>query len=212
MRNRIELPQLYQMLLAASHHVQNRTWNALYNYLMGSSILVLAWSTMYGKGESLSSGSAMVLVAISVVGIVISLAWAMSAGRSTEFMSRHTKQAKAIERNSKSWGRGIREEWHPIEAVDEIRARWNDVPISWNSWIAVFTPMLFSLLYVVLLVATVGANPLCISGWISAPSGLAVWFWLVWWVGHRCEEGLKPDAEQWSGPVRALGWLWRWTK
>lgn len=38
---------LYRVLVGASHRVQNRVASGHYNFLMGNSILVLSWATIF---------------------------------------------------------------------------------------------------------------------------------------------------------------------
>jgi hypothetical protein len=83
---------LHAALIQMVIHAESISWNRFYNFLMGNSILVLAWATIYGSQDR-SILSSIVLSAICVFGASSGVAWAELGKRSRKHVEIHFNQA-----------------------------------------------------------------------------------------------------------------------
>jgi hypothetical protein len=77
------MPVVYQ--IAAQHwaHAEQIRWTLLYNYLMASTILLLAWATVFASS---SNPSRFVLVVLALAGVILSSVWIALGARATSFV------------------------------------------------------------------------------------------------------------------------------
>lgn len=68
--------EIYPVLVQLVIYAESITWNRFYNFLMGNSILILAWATIFVSPCSKGLGGKSVLVAISLLGAASGVAWA----------------------------------------------------------------------------------------------------------------------------------------
>jgi hypothetical protein len=132
-------------------HAEAISWNRLYNFLMGNSILVLAWATVYASTQA-SILTRVVLTAICLLGGGSGVAWASLGGRTRKHVQRHFDQALEIEQTPPMWEDGIPNELKPFTGTSAIRdsAKW----YSTNHFLLKAMPWAFTALYTVMLVAT----------------------------------------------------------
>lgn len=83
-------------------HTDSISWNRLYNFLTAASIVMLAWATIFAAYLShpdAKNDAKPLLVAISAVGLVLSVVWAPFGSRSRRLHTFYGDAAKRIE-----WG------------------------------------------------------------------------------------------------------------
>jgi hypothetical protein len=144
--------ELYAALIQMVNNAEAISWNRFYNFLMGNSILVLAWATIYAAQER-SILTSVVLSAICLLGAGSGMAWAALGKRSREYVEAYFKQALELEKDPKTWNEaGIADSWKPFTGTQSIRqkAGW----FSTSAFVLTWTPRVFSLFYLLLLVAS----------------------------------------------------------
>lgn len=182
--------ELRNSIVDLIRHVENRAWAALYNFLTGNSILVLAWATLYTLNPE-REGIVFILVPLAFMGILGGIAWALLGARNWEYVRELVKKRRALE--AMTWNADIPEN-HRLSALEDlVHSRWGRLfPISYQSVILSATPICFSLLYLILLTVAVWSYTppivLCIL-WVAALIILGV-------VITRCRESIKDSEAQ----------------
>jgi hypothetical protein len=87
-------------ILQIYQHADGISWNRLYNFLMFSTILVLAWSTIYSQGNRPRYAS-FAMALISSLGFIGGIAWAAVGHRGRRFTTFILEQGKRLEDLSK---------------------------------------------------------------------------------------------------------------
>jgi hypothetical protein len=81
---------IYQAATSHWTHSEQIRWTLLYNYLMASTILLLAWSTLFGSLHSeVHAHGALLLTAISAAGAFISAVWVLLGIRASGFVAEY---------------------------------------------------------------------------------------------------------------------------
>lgn len=72
-------------------HAEQMRWTILYNFLVGNTILLVAWSTLFAAlvPNVHSVGLKVVLIGFSIIGIAGSVVWAFLELRSNRFAERY---------------------------------------------------------------------------------------------------------------------------
>src|SRR5207244_552336 len=115
----------YPALIQLVVHAESISWNRLYNFLMGNSILVLAWATIYASNQD-SVPTRLVLSAICVLGGLSGIAWADLGKRTRKHLDQHFDQAREIEKSPTAWEPGVADEHKPFRQAAAVRltGRW----------------------------------------------------------------------------------------
>jgi hypothetical protein len=90
-----KLVTYYQAASQHWAHAEQIRWTLLYNYLMGSSILLIAWAAVFAG--AVTSGRLAVLFLLSFVGFLLSVAWAGLGWRGSTFVSVYAKLGNDLE-------------------------------------------------------------------------------------------------------------------
>ena len=131
-------------------HSETISWNRFGNFLVISSILVLAWVTLFAIKDNLI-WRAIVMTGISTIGVITGLIWADLGARGREYLDQYKAKAVEIETNHGKenwWDNGIEEKDRPYQI--DIKPKW----YSKSKTLLVWVPRLFSFLHVLLLLAT----------------------------------------------------------
>lgn len=85
---------LYQV--AAQHwaHAEQIRWTLLYNYLMASTLLLLAWATVFTCSQPWRQP---VLIALAGTGVAVSGVWVALGARASSFVTMYTDLGRSIE-------------------------------------------------------------------------------------------------------------------
>lgn len=158
--NRISNRELYSAQIQLIIHAETTSWNRLYNFLMGNTILVLAWATIYASSHR-SLVADLVLSAICIMGGVSGIAWSQLGVRSRRILNKYMKQASAIECDSAAWEHGVKSASKPITPTLSFNAEASEKGVTCNwkrygtsSYLLKCTPCAFTAFYVALLLAT----------------------------------------------------------
>lgn len=87
---------LYQTASQQWAHAEQIRWTLLYNYLMASTILLLAWSAVFASSSD-SPEKIMVLVLLSLGGAGLSGIWVALGLRATGFVRRYAETGLVLE-------------------------------------------------------------------------------------------------------------------
>lgn len=87
---------LYQTASQQWAHAEQIRWTLLYNYLMASTILLLAWSAVFASSDH-SFEKAVVLALLAVGGIALSALWVALGLRATGFVRRYAAAGGDLE-------------------------------------------------------------------------------------------------------------------
>lgn len=142
----------YSALVQFTTHAENTSWNRFYNFLMGNSILVLAWATIYvSDSEGLASN--IVLLAICILGLMSGPAWATLGKRARQSLTRYLELGKTLEENADLFPTDLKD-FRIFSRVLQIR---KDLPGGWSGsyYILQAAPWAFAVLYFVLFAASV---------------------------------------------------------
>lgn len=152
--------ELYAAQIQLIVHAEATSWNRLYNFLMGNTILVLAWATIYASSHRSLVGD-FVLSAICIMGAASGIAWSKLGVRSRRILDEYMNQARAIEGDSAAWEKSVKNESKPITRThsftgeaskDEVKCISKEYETS--SYLLKCTPCAFTIFYVFLLLAT----------------------------------------------------------
>ncbi len=94
------LPALYAAGSEQWIHAEQMRWTILYNFLVGNTVLLVAWSTLFVSliSNSHSVGLKIVLIGFCVIGIGGSIVWTFLVRRSNQFSERYFATGVNLER------------------------------------------------------------------------------------------------------------------
>ncbi len=131
-------------------HSENISWSRFGNFLVISSILVLAWATLY-RVNPRDLPLNIVMTAISVIGFLAGIAWSDLGHRGRSYLDQYKAKANAIEEHPDKqdwWEQGIPITDRPFQI--QLTPKF----YSSSTILLIGTPLLFSLLHLFLLVVT----------------------------------------------------------
>lgn len=81
-------------------HADQMRWTILYNFLVGNTILLVAWSTLFAAllQKPSSLGVRIVLIGLCLVGLIGSLVWFLLEGRANRFSEKYFQAGLRLER------------------------------------------------------------------------------------------------------------------
>jgi len=142
--------EAHEVVVGYARQVENRAWNALYNFLTANSILILAWAALYTRtNEPLETWLVDALMFIlSLVGFFFSLGWSSLGGRNYAYNASYAEHLERIEASA-DW---VRNELLPRSEFvrKHIQGRGFQFFLSFQPLLLAGTPLLFSALYVVI--------------------------------------------------------------
>lgn len=137
---------LYQVAGQHWAHAEQIRWTLLYNYLMGSTILLLAWATVFASSVG---PKRLVLFALSVAGAILSSVWVALGARATSFV-------RAYERTGFDAEAALQGTRGPFAAARAHRESVTGIARLASSGLVLrFVPSMFATLYVLLAVVSV---------------------------------------------------------
>lgn len=146
--NREAYVAMIQMII----QIENISWTRLYNFLMGSSILVLAQATVYASAPK-SASTTTVLVSLGLIGALAGPAWAKLGVRARSQLELVYNAARRLENKSTAWETSVLTEDLPMNIVCPIRD--TSSIFSSNPFLLKWAPLSFTALNLVLLLAAV---------------------------------------------------------
>lgn len=148
--NQVSNREVYSALVQLSIHAENISWSRFNNYLMVNSILVLSWATIFTWSPQLDLVQPLkiVLVMICLVGYLSGIFWAALGVRGRRFHSEYMKLGRKLE---------------VVEAIAvkpfTISVRLRDgmeFPWAGSTYVLVIGPLVFSILYLIMLGTSLG--------------------------------------------------------
>ena len=146
--NREAYAAMVQMVI----QLENISWTRLYNYLMGSSILVLAWATVYAS-PSKAPWTTVVLIFLSLIGALAGPAWSSLGTRARGQLELVYQAARRLEGNARIWETSVVREELPFTIVSQARDSADSY--SKNPFLLKWAPLSFTALNLVCMLATV---------------------------------------------------------
>jgi hypothetical protein len=142
---------VYAVLTQMIVQLENISWSRFYNFLMGSSILVLSWATLYVSGPK-SPYTTSVLLLLCLIGILSGPIWAKLGKRARQQLEVLFQMTRGLEANPAAWEQDVRPSDRPFSAVANLRddAVW----YSKNPFVLQAFPWAISVLNVGMAVAT----------------------------------------------------------
>ena len=139
-------------------HAEQERWAILYNFLMASTILLLAWAAVFASQQSLLRR--VVLVVLAVAGALVSLLWVTIGCRVNTFIRIYGELAEDVEARL---GIGV---VGPFHAGERLRLGEKQNPgggTRMDQWgrritsrhFVVLVPLVFASVYVVFILASV---------------------------------------------------------
>jgi len=128
-------------------HAEQIRWTAIYNYLVASTVFLLAWATIF-SGGSRGALSRLLLVVFAVVGLLLSLIWAVLGYRASRLAASYSRLGRKIETDH-----GVSVDQAPFLAANawHVRLPWWSRLVR-TGYLSMAIPVIFAALYVVLLV------------------------------------------------------------
>ena len=147
------LPAVYAAGTNQWIHAEQMRWTILYNFLVGNTILLLAWATLYATllSHPGSLGLRIVLIGSCFVGICGGVVWTFLEHRANGFSEQYFKTGLDLERlllNEQTDVTG------PFLATEQHRAHGGPIK---THVIVVAVPIVFSTIYLVLLIVSICA-------------------------------------------------------
>ncbi len=143
--------QLVVYQVAGQHwaHAEQIRWTLLYNYLMASTILLLAWATVFASSVG---PRRVVLFALSVAGILLSSVWVALGARATGFVKTYEDTGCVAEAAIQGTG-------GPFAAARGHRGSVTGIArLASSGFVLRFVPSMFAALYLLLAVLSVCRN------------------------------------------------------
>jgi|GEM_PF-192376 len=197
--------QVVTYQLASQHwtHAEQIRWTLLYNYLMASTILLLAWATIFA-GQGATPARNWILVALATAGTLLSALWVPHGVRATGFVKMYAATAERLEANlsGPKLGSSIRP---PFAAAAAHRGSVTGLATLAPSHIVVWAvPSLFLLVYLGLLYfSSLGfLRPGRAFPWYVPTSGAVLY--LVY-AGVSLRQTLRPGATYYKQLIVGAG-------
>jgi len=94
----IEKKDIWQVYVGLAQYADASSWNRFYNFLMFSSILGLAWATVYCQPPTARPpGARAVLALMAIIGLASSVTWSFLGARNRGWVRWYLDRAEDIE-------------------------------------------------------------------------------------------------------------------
>ena len=107
---------LYHGAIQSITSAESTTWNRTYNFLTANSILILAWATFFASSNC--AEKAWILIALSSVGVFLSVVWAPFSSRSRKYLELYMMLARDLERSGRNYSK--EKSYGPIDAGEKV--------------------------------------------------------------------------------------------
>jgi len=145
---KIDVKDIYSNLVQLTIHSEEIAWNRFNSFLLASSILIIAWATIYVAIDI--PDKKIILLAICCFGFLISLFFSGLGYRSRRFLQEHIRLGEYIEADPNCWPNSLNQKYKPFNQIVSIRdnSLWG---ICGGRIILVFGPLLFAVFYLLLI-------------------------------------------------------------
>ena len=144
---KITIKEIYSNLVQLTIHSEEIAWNRFNNFLLGNSILILAWAALLSSADQISKKP--VLFALCILGLISSIFWSGLGYRSRKFLIKHIAMGAYIEADPACWPSVLNQKYKPFSQIKSIR---DTSPFGWcgGRYILIFGPLLFAIFYIFL--------------------------------------------------------------
>lgn len=141
-RNRV----LYSMVSQHWSHSSELRWTLLYNFLVATTILLLAWAAIFSSTTQLH-GKRLALIALCIAGFVLSLIWISLLLRANNFVQMFVHLGLDVEESLGLADTG------PFHRGQSHRESMKGIPgLTATRYVTTTVPAIFALLYLTLLI------------------------------------------------------------
>jgi hypothetical protein len=129
-------------------HAEETRWTLLYNYFMGTNILLIAWATIFA---SQLPGRKLLLGALALCGSLVSVLWIFLADRASGFVQIYSRLGEELETSLGKKTNADPNFSFPFIKARKYREELAGIPRLITSSLAVVAvPALFAILYLIL--------------------------------------------------------------
>ena len=89
----------YTTWVSFAQEAETNSWSRFYNFLVFTTILILAWSTIYVQTNS-PKGAGIVMFMITILGVISGVAWSGLAYRSRKYVDAFTEGGAKLEEHA----------------------------------------------------------------------------------------------------------------
>jgi hypothetical protein len=131
-------------------HAEQTRWTLLYNYFMGSSILVLAWGSIFAA--SAMKYRLLLLIALASCGLVISAIWIVLVHRANGFVHEYSLLGERLEQSLAQESTSEATANYPFNSAKNHRATLGGVARIFSSRLSIIlVPSMFAFLFAIFL-------------------------------------------------------------
>jgi hypothetical protein len=149
----VSTKEIYSGLVQLTIHAETITWNRFNNFLVGNTILVLAWATIFASDNFLN-GKTFILAALCILGAISGPFWAALGERGRKFLDEYIDLAVEIEKS-----KYFPNQLYKYKQFTITKNKIHTLPYGWagSRYILRVWPLIFTLLYIVLLIVSLRA-------------------------------------------------------
>jgi len=144
--DKITVKEIYNNLVQLVIHAESVIWDRFNSYIVGNSILTLAWVTIFESNIKLK----FLLVLICIFGIIASVVFAILGYRGKAFLNRYLEVGSFIEADPQCWPGELNQKYKPLTETKSFRDNLN-IPWCGGRSVVVFGPIIFVIFYISLL-------------------------------------------------------------
>lgn len=144
----------YASIVQLVVHAEAITWNRFYNFLMGNTLLILGWATLFAASSACATQSRIAQAALCVLGALSGIPFAALSYRGRKYLMDFVDLGAAIE-NSVAWPADLPQK--PLGMTVKTRGEY---PFPWAGSYFILTGscLLFTVLHLLLLFVSIGVK------------------------------------------------------
>jgi hypothetical protein len=142
----ISIKEIYNNLTQLVIHAESVVWDRFNSYLVGNSILVLAWATVFVS----PSKSKLLLVPICVFGMIASIIFSILGCRGKTFLSKYIELGSLIEDDPQCWPTELNKKFKLLKETESLRDHLSCSRMG-GHFVLICGPGAFAIFYIFLL-------------------------------------------------------------
>jgi len=151
-KDRIGKQDIYAAIIQLIIHADNISWNRFNNFLVGNSVLAVAWATIFGSSKP-SFQANMILTVITLIGIYASKIWYGLGLNSRNYLDKYIKQGVRLEESEAT--EGVERNHLPVVLTRKMQIQTKtQCPTGTSYQVQTAMPCAFEILYIAMLIAT----------------------------------------------------------
>lgn len=152
MADKIDIGSLYSVINKLETYSEQSRWNRLNTFLLFESIIILSWAALFSQDGCKPT---FLLVMLSLLGTVLGPFWAVLGYRSSKYQTAMHKAAYELEENTANYG-FVSQPYHVIDSIRRSGRKTWIHKLTTSTMIMIWVPLLFSVVFAVLLVFSIG--------------------------------------------------------